>query len=59
MSRPCPRCGYVIGEATWCLRCGWRDEEQPVAMRRLSRYLWLAFGSFALVGALAIALGQR
>lgn len=57
MSRGCPRCGYVIGEATWCLRCGWRDD--PPAVRRLSRGLWLALGSFALIGVLALALGQR
>ena len=52
----CPRCGYQVGQANWCLRCGWRVEEpEPVVMRRLSRYMWLAFGSLALVGVIAIA----
>jgi anaerobic ribonucleoside-triphosphate reductase len=41
--RHCPRCGFKVGGATWCMDCGWRDETQPPALRRLNGYLLVAF----------------
>jgi hypothetical protein len=56
----CPRCGYRIGAAQWCLQCGWRDDAKPPVMRRLDTYLLLMAASLVLfaLGALAVATGR-
>lgn len=60
MHEHCPRCGYRVGAASWCLQCGWRAEEaEPPVMRRLRWYLWATFGALALVGVLAIGASRQ
>lgn len=57
--RHCPACGFMVGRASWCMECGWRDETKPKELRRLDTYVLLTIGSVVLLILAVIAAMQR